>query len=248
MIRVEHVTRSYGRVVAVDDVSFHVNRHEIVGFVGPNGAGKSTMLKMLSTFLAPDRGSISVGDVDVTVDPLEVRRQIGYLPGDTPAYGDMVVIDWLRFVAAAHGLRHAAAADALDRVIETCDVGPVLQMQIRQCSTGYRQRVGLAAALVHDPPVLLLDEPTHGFDPLQVMAFRDLLRDLRTTRAILFSTHIIADVEAVSDRVLIIDHGRLLADGALPALCDEAGLPAVSLEALFAHLVSATGARHATTR
>ena len=126
-------------------------------------------------------------------------------------------------------------------MIETCDIEPVLPMPIRTCSTGFRQRVGLASALVHDPPVLLLDEPTHGFDPLQVMAFRDLLRRLRQDRAILFSTHIIADVEAVSDRVLIIDRGRLLANGELPTLCEEYGLASPSLEALFAHLVATTG-------
>ena len=241
MIDVEHVTRAYGRLVAVDDVSFHVDRNEIVGFVGPNGAGKSTMLKMLATYLTPGAGSITVGGVSVLEDPVSVRRQIGYLPGDTPLYRDMVVGDWLRFVAGAHGLRAAQASAALDRVIETCDIGPVLPMVIRQCSTGYRQRVGLASALVHDPPVLLLDEPTHGFDPLQVMAFRELLRRLRADRAILFSTHIIADVEAVIDRVLIIDQGRLLADGDLPTLCDKHGLASPSLEALFAHLVSAAG-------
>ena len=241
MIRVEHVTRTYGQLVAVDDVSFSVDRNEIVGFVGPNGAGKSTMLKMLSTYLAPTRGTICIGESNVEQDPVAVREQIGYLPGDTPLYGDMVVGDWLRFVAGAHGLTDAAAETAVNTVVETCDVTPVLAKRIRECSTGFRQRVGLASALVHDPAVLLLDEPTHGFDPLQVIAFRDLLRQLKTDRAVLFSTHIIADVEAVSDRVLMIDNGRLLADGTVSELCAEAQLPETSLENLFAHLVDTAG-------
>ncbi len=248
MIRVEHVTRTYGHLVAVDDVSFSVDRNQIVGFVGPNGAGKSTMLKMLSTFLAPTSGTIRVGAADIESDPVGVRQQIGYLPGDTPLYGDMVVVDWLRFVAAAHGIVGTQADTALTRVVDTCGVGPVLDKRIHQCSTGFRQRVGLASALIHDPPVLLLDEPTHGFDPLQVMAFRDLLKQLRKDRAILFSTHIIADVEAVSDRVLIIDHGHLLADGTLADLCDGAGLSDHSLEALFAHLVAEAGVDHVGAR
>jgi ABC-2 type transport system ATP-binding protein len=244
LIHVEHVTRTYGRLVAVDDVSFSVGANEIVGFVGPNGAGKSTMLKMLSTYLEPTSGTIRVGDTDIDVDAVAVRQQIGYLPGDTPLYGDMVVIDWLRFVAGAHSLTGGAIDAAVTRVVDTCGVGPVIDKRIHQCSTGFRQRVGLASALIHDPPVLLLDEPTHGFDPLQVMAFRDLLHQLKQDRAILFSTHIIADVEAVSDRVLIIDHGRLLADGTLSHLCDEAGLADPSLERLFAHLVSEIGDAH----
>ena len=241
MIHVEHVTRTYGRLLAVDDVSFSVRPNEIVGFVGPNGAGKSTMLKMLSTYLEPTSGTIRVGNANIDTDPVAVRQQIGYLPGDTPLYGDMVVMDWLRFVAGAHSLTGEALGAAVTRVVDTCGVGPVIDKRIHQCSTGFRQRVGLASALIHDPPVLLLDEPTHGFDPLQVMAFRDLLHQLKQDRAILFSTHIIADVEAVSDRVLIIDHGRLLADGTLPHLCDEAGLADPSLELLFAHLVSEIG-------
>ena len=244
MISVEAVTRTFGAITAVNDVSFRVERGQIVGFVGPNGAGKSTMLKMLATYLYPTAGRIAVDGFDAVADPLAVRRRIGYLPGDTPLYADMVVADLVRFVAGAHGLRGPALEAALDRVVAVCGIGPVLAQRVRHCSTGFRQRVGLAAALVHDPPVLLLDEPTHGFDPLQVLAFRDLLTRLKQDKAILFSTHIVADVEAVSDRVLIIHQGRLLGDGRLPDLAATAGVPGASLERLFAHLVATSGAGH----
>jgi ABC-2 type transport system ATP-binding protein len=239
VIRVDSVTRTYGSITAVDDISFAVGRGEIVGFVGPNGAGKSTMLKMLSTFLRPTAGAVAVDGFDTIADPLEVRRRIGYLPGDTPLYRDMVVEDLVRFVGGAHGLADTDLEEALSRIVDLCGIGPVLSQRVRECSTGFRQRVGLSCALIHDPPVLLLDEPTHGFDPLQVMAFRDLLTGLKQDRAILFSTHIIADVEAVSDRVLIIHQGRLLGDGTLAELGQRSGLGTAGLEEIFAHLVSA---------
>lgn len=238
MIRVASVTRTYGATVAVNDISFGVDAGQIVGFVGPNGAGKSTMLKMLATFLRPTSGTVTVGGFDTVTDPLQVRRLIGYLAGDTPLYRDMVVADLVRFVGGAHGLTGADLDTALTRVIDMCGIGPVLSLRVRECSTGFRQRVGLSCALIHDPPVLLLDEPTHGFDPLQVMAFRELLTGLKQDRAILFSTHIIADVEAVSDRVLIIHQGRLLGDGTLAELGQRAGGDNRGLESIFAHLVS----------
>ncbi|MFH1570883.1 MAG: ATP-binding cassette domain-containing protein [Gemmatimonadota bacterium] len=236
------VTKTYGRLVAVDAVSFAVGRGEVVGFVGPNGAGKSTVLKMLSTFVHPTAGTLEVDGLDVVRQALEVRRRIGYLPGDTPLYQDMRAADFLRFVGRARGLRGPGLAQPYDRAVELCGLAPVLEMRIGQCSTGFRQRVGLAAALIHDPPVLLLDEPTHGFDPLQVMAFRELLDRLKSGRAILFSTHIIQDVEAVSDRVLIIHQGRLLGDGPVAALAAAAGRPGAGLEEVFAHLVRANPA------
>ena len=246
VIRLESVTRTFGDLVAVDDVSFTVQRGEVVGFVGPNGAGKSTVLKMLATYLYPSAGTITVDGLDVVTEPLEVRRRIGYLPGDTPLYRDMRTDDFLRFVARARGLRGPELERQLERTIALCDIEPVLSRRLQQCSTGFRQRVGLAAALVHDPPVLLLDEPTHGFDPLQVMAFRELLDSLKEDRAILFSTHIIPDVEAVSDRVLIIHLGRLLGDGTMAQLADAAGSPGAGLEETFANLVrtDAAGERY----
>lgn len=239
MISVESVTKRYGNLTAVDDVSFAVERGQIVGFVGPNGAGKSTMLKMLSTFLLPTAGRITVDSLDAVQYPLAVRRCIGYLAGDTPLYQGMRVDKHLRFVGQARGLRGPALAQGFEQVVQTLGLAPVLRQRVGQCSTGFRQRVGLATALIHDPPILLLDEPTHGFDPLQVLSFRQLLRSLKKDRAILFSTHIIADVEAVSDRVLIINQGKLLGDGRLDELAAGIGKTDATLEQIFAHLVRA---------
>ncbi len=240
MIAVDAITRRFGSVVAADRVTFRVNRNEIVGFVGPNGAGKSTILKILATFILPTSGRATVDGIEVTAAPLAVRRRIGYLPGDTPLYRQMRGEPFLRFVGAAHGLRGEDLEAGLARVVQAFGLQPALHQRIDRCSTGFRQRFGLAAALIHDPPVLLLDEPTHGFDPLQVVEFRQLLRQLRHGRAILFSTHIIPDVEAVSDRVLVINRGRLLGDGSLDELRQTLERPRASLEELFAHLVWAT--------
>ena len=243
MIRLEHVTKQYGAITAVNDVSFGVKTGEIVGFVGPNGAGKSTVLKILATFLYPTSGNALVDGFDVVNEALEVRRRIGYLAGDTPLYRNMRARDFLRFIGRARGLSGPLLEDHFTRVVDTCDIESVLDQRIDQCSTGFRQRLGLATALIHDPPVLLLDEPTHGFDPLQVLAFRDMLRGLKSGRAILFSTHIIADVEAISDRVVAIHQGRLLGDGTVSELGTRSGLSGVGLEEIFAHLV-----RHSNTR
>ena len=237
MISVESVTRRYGTLTAVDNVSFAVEKNEIVGFVGPNGAGKSTMLKMLSTFLLPTSGKITVAGLDALTEPLAVRRKIGYLAGDTPLYQGMRVDKFLRFIGRARGLRKTDLEQRFSTTVQVCGLEPVLLQRVNQCSTGFRQRIGLATALIHDPPVLLLDEPTHGFDPLQVMAFRKMLQGLRAERAILFSTHIIADVEAISDRVLIIHQGRLLGAGRIAEMATAADMPGATLEDLFAHLV-----------
>ena len=241
MISVENLTRKYGALTAVDDVSFEVNANEIVGFVGPNGAGKSTVLKTLSTYIYPTSGRVTVAGCDVVENPLQVRRSIGYLAGDTPLYLDMRVDEFLRFIARARGLREPDLSAQSERVVEICGISSVMGQQIGHCSTGFRQRVGLATALIHDPPILLLDEPTHGFDPLQVIAFRNLLRELKTDRAILFSTHIVPDVEAISDRVLIIHLGKLLGDGTIAELAAGSNMPGASLEAIFAHRVRTSG-------
>jgi ABC-2 type transport system ATP-binding protein len=237
MICVESVTKFYGPLKAVDGVSFQVERGEIVGFVGPNGAGKSTVLKMLSTFIPPTSGRIAVDGLDVVEHSLAVRRRIGYLAGDTPLYQDMRVDRFLRFVGQARGLEGQPLEARFAHTVQVCGLEPALAQRVRQCSTGFRQRLGLATAIIHDPPVLLLDEPTHGFDPLQVLAFRDFLSSLKADRAILFSTHIVQDVEAVSDRVLIIHQGRLLAQGPLAAMAAQVRMPGASLEQVFAHLV-----------
>ncbi len=241
LIEAREVHKHFGSVVAVDGASFTVGAGEIVGFVGPNGAGKSTVLRILAAYLWPDQGAVRVGGMSTATHSLEVRRLIGYLPGDTPLYSGMQVRKFLEFVARARGLRGDAGRPAMDVAIQRAGIESVLERRVGDCSTGFRQRVGLAAALVHDPPVLLLDEPTHGFDPLQVMAFRRLLDELRPGRATLFSTHIIQDVEAVCDRVLLIDQGRLLGAGAPAELAASVGLPGAGLEATFARLVETRG-------
>ncbi len=242
MIRIESVTKRYGNLTAVNDITCGVDKNEIVGFVGPNGAGKSTTLKMLSTYIHPTAGRIAVDGLDVVEHPLATRRKIGYLAGDTPLYQDMRVDKFLRFIGQARGLRGEQLRQCFDATVELCDIESVLLQRVNQCSTGFRQRIGLATALIHDPPILLLDEPTHGFDPLQVLAFRDMLQALKPNRATLFSTHIIADVEAISDRVLIIHQGKLMGDGRVDDLAQQAGIPGASLEEIFAHLVRTSSA------
>ena len=237
MITAESVTKRFGELDAVKDASFSLKVDELVGFVGPNGAGKSTMLKMLATFFHPTSGQLLVDGIDPVKDPLAVRRRIGYLPGDTPLYQEMRVDRFLEFIAKTRGLRGKRLQERLDWVVENCGVLPALAKKVKECSTGFRKRIGLAAALVHDPQIILLDEPTHGLDPLQVLAFRDLLRALRPGRSILLSSHVISEVAAICDRVLMIHEGKLLAEGTLKELCQKEGLQEEDLEGLFIRLV-----------
>jgi ABC-2 type transport system ATP-binding protein len=212
MISVRAVTRAYGALKAVNDVSFELRPGEIVGFLGPNGAGKSTLLKMLCTYLPPTSGSIEVCGFDTVRDPLEVRRRIGYLPEHNALFDSMRVEAFLRFMGEARGLRGALLSERLALVAEKTQLEPVLKKRVRECSKGYRQRIGLAAALIHDPPVLLLDEPTHGLDPLQVVAFRDFIRELSAERTVLFSSHILAEVAQIAQRLLVLQHGQVCLD------------------------------------
>jgi ABC-2 type transport system ATP-binding protein len=237
MIAVDCVTRRFGNVVAVRDVSFQLRRDEIVGFVGPNGAGKSTLLKMLATYLYPSSGRLAIDGIDVVERPLDARRRIGYLAGDTPLYHEMRADRFLAFLGQAHGYSGAALGERLRWVTEACGLADALPKRIKECSTGYRKRIGLAGALIHDPEVIILDEPTHGLDPLQVLAFRELLRRLRPGRTILLSSHIIAEVAQIADRLLLIHEGVLLADGPLADLCAREGLPPTDVEGLFVRLV-----------
>lgn len=213
MIEVQNLCKNYGRTEALRDVSFSVGRPEIVGFLGPNGAGKTTAMKVITTYLAPTSGTVTVDGIDVTENPLEVRKRIGYLPEKAPLYDDMVVRDYLTFVGEARGISRANLPKRFDWVSDACGVGPVLHKKINMLSKGYRQRVGLAQALIHDPELLILDEPTSGLDPLQIIGIRNLIRDLAREKTVVLSTHILAEITAVSERVLVIHQGRVVADG-----------------------------------
>jgi ABC-2 type transport system ATP-binding protein len=238
-ISVEGATRWYGSTLAVDNVSFQVRPGEVVGFLGPNGAGKSTLLKMISTWLPPSGGRIVVGGYDVVREPLAVRRALGYLPEHNSLYEIMRVDRFLDFVARIRGLRGRLLKERFDWAVEHCALQEVVAKRIHECSKGYRQRIGVAAALIHDPAVIVLDEPTHGLDPVQVVAFRRFLQGLREGKAILFSSHILSEVAAVSERVLVINRGRLLADARVDELKRLAHEASRDMEALVLDMVTA---------
>ncbi|HPF35333.1 ATP-binding cassette domain-containing protein [bacterium] len=218
MIEVRGVTKRFGPTTALDDVSFRLEQGEILGFLGPNGAGKSTAMKIITTFLAPDAGSVTVDGIDVAERPLDVRGRIGYLPENNPLYVDMLVREYLDFVGRARGLGGARLKQRLDWVVDACGLGSVYGKAIHELSKGYKQRTGLAQALIHDPDVLILDEPTSGLDPLQIIGIRDLIQGLADEKTIIFSTHILQEVAPVTDRVVIINGGRIIADGRIGEL------------------------------
>lgn len=213
MIEVRHVVKRYGDRVAVQGLSFDVARGEVVGFLGPNGAGKSTTLRMLTGFLEPSEGEIRVAGLDARKEPTEVKRKVGYMPEAVPLYLDMRVAEYLRFRAELKGVPRVHIAKGVDRALELANVGDVRGRIIGQLSKGYRQRVGLADALVADPPILILDEPTAGLDPNQIRQVRDLIRSLSHEKTVLLSTHILPEVEAICGRVIIIDRGRMVSSG-----------------------------------
>jgi gliding motility-associated transport system ATP-binding protein len=213
MIQVRDLQKRFDVTRAVDGVSFDMKRGEILGFLGPNGAGKTTTMRIITCFLQPTGGSVEVDGLDVTTHSLAVRERIGYLPESAPIYGDMNVVDYLMFVAE---MRRVPSADRRRRVrhaIDACGLDEVIQKNAGQLSSGYRQRVGLAQAIVHDPPILVLDEPTRGLDPNQIVEIRQLIKDLGRQKTVIFSTHILSEVEAMCDRVLIISKGKKVFDG-----------------------------------
>ncbi|MBD3219600.1 ATP-binding cassette domain-containing protein [bacterium] len=222
MIEVRDITKRFGTAVALDRVSFSVDEGKILGFLGPNGAGKSTTMKIITTFLAPDTGSVTVGGMDVLEQPLAVRRRLGYLPEAVPLYDDMSVAEYLRFVGRARGLEGARLRERLDWCVEACGLHAEYKKRIQELSKGFRQRTGLAQALIHDPDILILDEPTSGLDPLQIIGIRDLIRSLAGEKTVIFSTHILQEVSPVTDRVVIINEGRIVADGHISALTEQA--------------------------
>lgn len=213
MIEVRALTKTYGNEKAVDDISFEVRPGEVLGFLGPNGAGKTTTMKVITCYLPPTSGTVYVDGNDVRDDTLEIRKLIGYLPEHTPLYHDMVTYDYLMFVAAMREVPHELRAPRLKEMVDVCGIGDVLGKKIEALSKGYRQRVGLAQALIHDPPILILDEPTTGLDPNQIVEIRELIKEIGRRKTVILSTHILPEVQASCDRVLIIHRGRLVADG-----------------------------------
>lgn len=218
MIEVEHITKSFGAIQAVSDVSFTVERGEILGFLGPNGAGKTTTMRMLTGFFPPSTGSIKVAGLSVFSNSLEVRRKIGYLPENVPLYGEMAVKDYLGFVAEVKGIGRRERKKAVDQVVDSCGLEPVRKRLVSNVSKGFRQRVGLAQALLGDPEVLILDEPTIGLDPKQIVDIRQLIRDFAEKKTVILSTHILPEVSMICKRVVIINEGRVVAEGSPESL------------------------------
>ncbi len=213
MIVAKNLSMFYGPVRALDNVSFSLNENQIVGLLGPNGAGKTTLMRILTTFIYPTQGSATIDGFDILENPLEARRHLGYLPETPPLYMDMRVDEFLAFIGSARGLRGRRYKERKNWVSEACGIVPVMKHGIHELSLGYRQRVGLAQALLHDPKVVILDEPTSGLDPLQIIGIRNLIRELAKTKTILFSTHILQEASVLSNRLLIINQGRLVAQG-----------------------------------
>ena len=215
MIELRNLEKSYGETRALKGVSFSISRGEIVGLLGPNGAGKTTAMKILVGYLLPTAGSVTVAGLDVVAHPLEVQKKIGYLPENAPLYLDMLAQEHLEFMADMRGLDAATRRRRLPRVVEECGIGGVLTRPIGQLSKGYRQRVGLAAAILHDPELLILDEPTTGLDPNQIVEVRQLIRRMGSTKTVILSTHILPEVEATCDRAVILIDGLVRADASL---------------------------------
>jgi ABC-2 type transport system ATP-binding protein len=226
VITVEHLSKAFGLKLAVNDLSFTVERGEVLGFLGPNGAGKSTTMRMVTGFIPPTSGKISIGGHDVLENPIPAKRMIGYLPENAPGYADMTVQGFLRFAAELRGLHGDARKRAVDRAVELCFLENVLYQSIDTLSKGYKHRTCLAQALIHDPAILIMDEPTDGLDPNQKHEVRNLIKRMGENKAIIFSTHILEEVEAVCSRVIIIDRGKIVANGTpdeLKARSDSAG-------------------------
>ena len=234
MISVHDLTKLYGKQKAIDAISFNTQQGKVTGFLGPNGAGKSTTMKILAGFIPQTSGKATVCGFDVAAQSQDVRRNVGYLPETNPQYLEMYVKESLSFIARVHGLQHPAARIA--QVIEQTGLGPEQHKKIGQLSKGYRQRVGLAQAIIHDPQVLILDEPTSGLDPNQLVGIRQLIRDLGETKTVILSTHIMQEVDAVCDNVIIINRGRIAASNTLQGIKDEH--KGKSIEQIFISLTS----------
>jgi len=236
MINVKNLSKNYGPVKAVKSIDFDINDGEIVGFLGPNGAGKSTTLKMLTGYLAPTSGSVTINNMDILEEELEIQKSIGYLPELNPIYPEMIVYDYLQFIGSIRNIKGKQFSQALGRVIEQCGLKGVLHRHIGNCSKGYKQRIGLAASMIHDPKILILDEPVTGLDPNQIVEIRELIKGLGREKLVLISSHILQEIQATVDRIIIINNGKIVADGTSEDLISNSqGSTTLSME-----LVNAT--------
>ena len=213
MIEIEHLSKSYGDVVAVDDISFSISKGEIVGFLGPNAAGKTTTLKIITCYMPPSAGDVRVAEFDIFNNSLEVRKKIGYLPESNSLYLEMSVWEYLEYIASLRGIPINKIKSNIKRVIDICGLGGYVYKDIGELSKGYRQRVGLAQAMIHDPEILIMDEPTSGLDPNQIAEIRELIKELGKEKTVVLSTHVLSEVQATCGRVIIINKGKIVADG-----------------------------------
>lgn len=219
---IKNLTKRYRGFKAIDDINFRINQGEVLGFLGPNGAGKSTTMKIITTYIAPSEGDVEVGGFSVLTEPEKVKKLIGYLPENNPLYLDMPVMDYLIFSARLQGVAEANVPQRVKEMLKVCGLGGEKHKLIGELSKGYRQRVGLAQAMIHDPQVLILDEPTSGLDPNQIIEIRKLIKDIGRQKTVILSTHILPEVEATCDRILIINKGKIVADGTPETLRKQA--------------------------
>ena len=213
MIKVENLSKFYGDVKAVKSINFELNDGEIVGFLGANGAGKSTTLKVMTGYLTPTTGNVYVNDLDIQSNTLEIQKQVGYLPELNPLYSEMRVYDLLEFTGNIRNITGKAFKNSLARVVEQCGLKGIIHRMVSECSKGYKQRIGLACAMIHDPKILILDEPVTGLDPNQIVEIRNLIKDLGTEKLVLMSSHILQEIQATVNRIIIIHKGKIVADG-----------------------------------
>lgn len=231
MIEVKSVNKFFGNIKALDNVSFFIDRNELIGLLGPNGAGKTTLMRIITSYIAPTTGDVFINGKNVREYSKEIKSQLGYLPENNPLYDDMTVKETLKFFGKIRGISGGELKKSIDRVVKDCGLKEVFYRPVGDLSKGYRQRVGLASALIHNPPILILDEPTHGLDPIQVVEIRKLLKLLAEEKTVILSSHILPEVSEICSRVIMINRGKLVADGSISQLTKEArSLPEIILE------------------
>ena len=223
MIEIKNLTKKFSHNLVLDDISFSVGKGEILGFLGPNGAGKSTTMKIITSFWSPTSGQVLIEGLDMAKDALLAREKIGYLPETVPLYEDMRVFEYLKFIAEIRGLNKSETKDRVKEVVSICGLSKVIRAPIEELSKGFRQRVGLAQAIMHRPDILILDEPTTGLDPNQIVEIRDLIKTIGREKTVIFSTHILSEVSATCDRVIIINNGKIVGQGSPAELMKKAG-------------------------